>query len=351
MSRPHTSVVILNWNTRDLLQKFLPGVIKNSPDQGIVIVVADNGSRDGSVEMLEDKFPEVRIIKLDRNHGFAGGYNRAMDQITTKYAVLLNSDVAPGPDWLPPLIKCMDEDPDIGACVPKIKAYKQPDMFEYAGAAGGYMDKLGYIFCRGRIFDTLEKDYGQYDDGCDVFWGSGAALMVRTELFRKTGGLDEEFFAHMEEIDWCWRIKNRRHRIRFVPESTIFHLGGGTLNNISPHKNYLNFRNNLYMLYRNLPGRKLWRILMQRILMDYIAAFRFLILLQPALFGGIIRAHLAFFKHLPILRAKRKSLRMEIRKEDHPEIYPRSIVFDFFFRGKKKFSSLKFMRRIGVHQT
>ncbi|MFW6268272.1 MAG: glycosyltransferase family 2 protein, partial [Marinilabiliaceae bacterium] len=340
MALPHTSVVILNWNTRELLQQFLPTVIKHSWSPGIDIVVADNGSTDGSVEMVREQFSDkVRILEFDRNYGFAGGYNLALKQIETKYAVLLNSDAAPAQGWLEPLVKCLDENPGIGACVPKIKAYKQPDMFEYAGAAGGFIDKLGYTFCRGRIFDFLEKDHGQYDDGCDVFWGSGAALMVRTGLFNQSGGLDEDFFAHMEEIDWCWRIKNQGYRIRYVPESTIYHLGGGTLNNISPHKNYLNFRNNLYMLYRNLPKRKLWRILLQRMLMDYMAAFHFLFLLQPNHFGGIFRAHFAFFKNFRLLRQKRKVLKMEVRKEEHSEIYPRPIVFDFFFRKRKKFSS------------
>ena len=341
MPSPHTSVVILNWNTRGLLQQFLPTVIKNSWKPGIEIVVADNGSTDGSVEMVREQFPDkVRVIELERNYGFAGGYNLALKQIETKYAVLLNSDAAPAQDWLEPLVRHMDEYPGVGACVPKIKACKQPEMFEYAGAAGGYIDKLGYTFCRGRIFDVIEKDHGQYDDGCDVFWGSGAALMVRTGLFNESGGLDEDFFAHMEEIDWCWRIKNHGHRIRYVPGSNIYHLGGGTLNNISPHKNFLNFRNNLYMLYRNLPERKLWRILVQRMLMDYIAAFRFLLLLQPNHFGGIVRAHYAFFKNLRLLHAKRKVLKKTVKKEDHAEIYPRSIVFDFFFRKKKKYSSL-----------
>ncbi|MFO8000632.1 MAG: glycosyltransferase family 2 protein [Marinilabilia sp.] len=342
MSNTTTAVVILNWNTCALLERFLPGVIRNSQLPGIDIVVADNGSTDGSVSMLKKNFPEVRIIELDRNYGFAGGYNRALRKIDATYTVLLNSDVAPAPNWLPPLIECMDKQSGIAACVPKIKAVSRPEMFEYAGAAGGFMDKWGYIFCRGRIFDKMEKDQGQYDTACPIFWGSGAALLVRTTLFNKSGGLDEDFFAHMEEIDWCWRMKNQGYEIWFNPESTIFHLGGGTLNAISPHKNYLNFRNNLFMMHRNLPGRNFGPILLGRILLDILAAVRFLFSGHWQHFGGVIKAHCSYFKSLQRLKEERKALRKDVKKESHPEIYPRSIVFDFFFKNRKKFSDLKF---------
>ena len=342
MSHPQTSVVILNWNTRGLLERFLPEVIKNSREPGVEIVVADNGSTDGSVPMLQKKFPEVRIVQLEKNFGFAGGYNRILQQIKTPYTLLLNSDVAPGADWLPPLIQCMEDQPEIAACVPKIKSAQNPEMFEYAGAAGGFIDKLGYTFCRGRIFDTLEKDHGQYNASTPVFWASGAALMVRTREYVESGGLNEHFFAHMEEIDWCWRMKNQGKTIQYIPRSTIFHLGGGTLNALSPRKNFLNFRNNLYMLYRNLPEGKVWGIILQRILMDYLAAVRFLASGKSGHFWTIIQAHNAFFRNMSRLKKERNQLKQKVTRPNHPETYTRSIVFDYFFKDRKYFSSLKF---------
>ncbi len=337
-----TAVVILNWNTCDLLKRFLPSVIKNSQHPDVEVVVADNGSTDGSTEMIKKEFPGVRLIELDKNYGFAGGYNLALESIDAEYSVLLNSDVEPAINWLPPMIQLMNSDPEIAACVPKIKALDQREKFEYAGAAGGFIDKWGYIFCRGRIFDTIEEDHHQYDTPGNIFWGSGAALMVRTKLFNESQGLDNDFFAHMEEIDWCWRMKNQGRHIWYVPQSEIYHLGGGTLNVISPRKTYLNFRNNLFMLHRNLPAKYFRRTLLIRLLLDGVAAFKFLLSAEWSNFTAVFKAHKDYFKSLDHLKTERTSLVKKIKKEDHAEIYGGSIVFDFFLKGKRKFSDLQF---------
>jgi GT2 family glycosyltransferase len=342
MPENNIAVVILNWNTRDMLKNYLPEVIRHSRYPGTTIVVADNGSNDGSCELIEKEFPEVQLIKLDKNYGFAGGYNRALLQIKAKYSVLLNSDVVPAPNWLPTLFRRMENNSDIAATVPKIKSMKDQSVFEYAGAAGGFIDKWGYTFCRGRIFDTLEKDERQYQESGDIFWGSGAALMVRTELFNQTLGLNEHFFAHMEEIDWCWRMKNQGLKIHYVAESEIFHLGGGTLNAMSSHKTYLNFRNNLFLLYRNLPEKGLQRKLFWRLLLDGVAALKFLLSGEFSNVRAVLRAHRDYFARLPYLRKERKILRTKVTQETHKEMYPGSIIMDYFIRGKKYFRDLNF---------
>jgi len=340
MPEPIVSVVILNWNTRDMLEQFLPEVIRHSAHPKVSIVVADNGSDDDSVLLVKTKFPEVRIIQLDNNYGFAGGYNRALKQLTTPYTVLLNSDVIPGEKWLEPLLRCMEQNPDTAACVPKIKSLHQPDHFEYAGAAGGFIDKWGYPFCRGRIFDVIEKDTGQYNQPGEIFWGSGAALMVRTEWFNRSGGLNEAFFAHMEEIDWCWRMKNQGFKIRYCPESIIFHLGGGTLNAMSSHKTYLNFRNNLFMLYRNLPKKEITKTIFIRLILDGMASIKFLLSAQFSHFKAVWKAHLSYYHSLPRLRKERSILQKKAINNRHLQIYQRSIVFDFFFKRKRTFTEL-----------
>jgi GT2 family glycosyltransferase len=342
MPEKKAAVVILNWNTCNMLKEFLPKVVKNSKHKDITIVVADNGSTDGSAELVKDQFPEVRLICLNENYGFAGGYNRALKQIKEPYTVLLNSDVVPAPNWLHPLIERMESLKDIAACVPKIKALENNKMFEYAGAAGGFIDKWGYPFCRGRIFNSLEEDHGQYNDSGEIFWGSGAALMVRTKSFNESGGLDEHFFAHMEEIDWCWRMKNQGMRIWYCSQSEIYHKGGGTLNAMSPHKTYLNFRNNLFMLYRNLPLNSLNKTIFIRLILDGITAARFLSSGKWSHLMAVFKAHRDFFKRKPFLKKERAGLQKKSISKNHKEIYPHSIVLDFFVKKKRRFSDLKF---------
>lgn len=269
------SVVILNWNGEEMLRRFLPSVVACSQGEGVEVCVADNASSDGSLALLETTFPSVRLIKLDANYGFAEGYNRALSQLDSEYVVLLNSDVEVTPHWLEPLVKYMDEHSEVAACQPKLLNQRNKSFFEYAGAAGGYIDKYGYPFCRGRIFDVLEEDHGQYDTVCQVFWVSGAAMFIRLKEYKEVGGLDKDFFAHMEEIDLCWRLNARSKTLVCVPQSVVFHVGGGTLGKENPRKTFLNFRNNLLMLYKNLPEKELKKVLFVRGALDWIAAFVF----------------------------------------------------------------------------
>lgn len=267
------AVVILNYNGEEMLRRFLPTVVVNS--SGADIVVADNASVDGSVPFVKENFPTVKVIALDRNYGFADGYNKALEQVNAEYVLLLNSDVEVTPGWLEPLVGALDTDSSIVACQPKVLDYKRKTHFEYAGAAGGYIDRYGYPYCRGRVFDTVEKDEGQYDTVCDIFWATGAALLVRASAYRAVGGLDGSFFAHMEEIDLCWRLRARGHRIVCVPTSRVYHVGGATLSVSNPRKTYLNFRNNLLMLYKNMPSKELASVMTVRCLLDYVAALKF----------------------------------------------------------------------------
>ncbi len=342
MAEQTVDIIILNWNTRSMLEKFLPEVIKKSVFPGANVVVADNGSNDGSQAFVREHFPGIKLMELDKNYGFAGGYNRALLQSDATYTVLLNSDVIPGNDWLAPLIRHMEQQPGCAACVPKIKDLNHPERFEYAGAAGGFIDKWGYPFCRGRIFDQLEDDTHQYNQPGNIFWGSGAALMVRTKDFNQSGGLDEHFFAHMEEIDWCWRMKNQGMTIAYIPDSEIFHLGGGTLNSMSSHKTYLNFRNNLFMLYRNLPEKQLKKTIFIRLLLDGIAALKFALSDGWIHTRAVYKAHRDYFRRIPELRKQRMELLQKTTKTSHSEVYSRSLIIDFFLRGKKKFSDLNF---------
>ena len=269
------SVVILNWNGEEMLRRFLPSVVACSQGEGVEVCVADNASSDGSLALLETTFPSVRLIKLDANYGFAEGYNRALSQLDSEYVVLLNSDVEVTPHWLEPLVKYMDEHSEVAACQPKLLNQRNKSFFEYAGAAGGYIDKYGYPFCRGRIFDVLEEDHGQYDTVRQVFWVSGAAMFIRLKEYKEAGGLDKDFFAHMEEIDLCWRLNARGKTLVCIPQSVVFHVGGGTLGKENPRKTFLNFRNNLLMLYKNLPEKELKKVLFVRGALDWIAAFVF----------------------------------------------------------------------------
>lgn len=336
------SVVILNWNTCALIQQFLPQVVKNSTSSNVKIIVADNGSTDHSVAWIKTNYPQVEVIELGQNLGFAEGYNKALSMVNSELTVLLNSDAAPGPNWLPPLMAVMAENPQAAACVPTIKDYNNPDYFEYAGAAGGFIDQYGYPFCRGRIFNKAEEDKGQYQQSGTIFWGSGSALMVRTQLFIRSGGLDPDFFAHMEEIDWCWRIKNQGHQIFYVPESHIFHVGGGTLSYQNPNKTYLNFRNNLFLILKNQPGGSAYLTLGMRFILDFLALLKFAAQKEWPNVLAVTRAHRQFFLDLRKFRQKRQQLMPLVIQKHHAERFKGSIVWHFFVRGRTRFSQLPF---------
>ena len=286
-----TAVIILNWNGADMMRRFLPDVVRSTPAEEADVIVADNGSTDNSLQVLAEEFPSVKVIVLDKNYGFAEGYNRALAAVEHEYAVLLNSDVATSDGWLDALKAEMRDNADVAACQPKILSAERRNMFEYAGACGGYLDRHGYPYCRGRIFGTVEEDRGQYDTPADVAWASGAALMVRRKEYLTAGGLDGAFFAHMEEIDLCWRLRLRGFRVRVVPASRVYHLGGGSLPAGNPRKTYLNFRNNLLMLYKNLPHKGRRKALIVRRLLDTIAWAKSVATLQWGDAGAILRAH------------------------------------------------------------
>ena len=329
------AIIILNWNGEKLLREFLPSVVKNTnADLGRVVVV-DNHSTDGSWGCLEQEFPDVERVLFEDNFGFAGGYNRAIEMIEAEYVVLLNSDVEVAPGWLEPLVAVLDRDERVAAVQPKILAYRDKNKFEYAGAAGGYIDYLGFPFCRGRVMDTTEQDYGQYDDEVDVFWATGASLCIRRDVYRVAGGLDEAFFAHMEEIDLCWRLKNGGYALKVVPSSVVYHLGGGSLPMNHPRKLFLNYRNNLLMLHKNLCAKQRKKIFFARVLLDTMAGGLFLLKGQWSNTRSVIRAYKAF-------REMRKVYPVPERSVSLSGIYPRSIVLDYFLRGKKKFSDLNF---------
>ncbi len=302
-----TAVVILNWNGKHWLEKFLDNVIRNSLNTEVI--VADNNSTDGSVSYLKDNYPNIRIIHNDGNYGYAKGYNLALRQIDAEYFVLLNSDIQVTKDWTCPIIELMEKDQSIAACQPKILDYNNKNKFEYAGASGGFIDKFGYPFCRGRIFDDLEEDKEQYNDGTEVFWATGACLFVRASHFFEAGELDEDFFAHQEEIDLCWRLKNKGYKIMVEPKSEVYHVGGGTLNVGSPFKTHLNFRNNLYMLFKNLPLSSLFIIIPIRLVLDGIASITFLSNKQGINhFFAVMKAHFSFYFEIPKLIVKRRKI-------------------------------------------
>ena len=329
------SVVILNWNGSAMLQRFLPSVIRYSEEAEII--VADNGSTDHSIDILREKFPSVRILPFRENYGFAEGYNRAIQQIETPYVLLLNDDVEVTPHWLQPLLAFMNHHPEVAACQPKILSETQRELFEYAGACGGFIDHLGYPYCRGRIFNHVEKDRGQYDQVCPIFWATGAALLVRTDVYRKEGGLDKRFFAHMEEIDFCWRLRSRNYGIYCIPQSTVYHVGGGTLPKSHPRKTFLNFRNNLLMLYKNLPEERLNFALRIRYLLDLIAALKMLLSGQVKESMAVVKALRTFFKiRHDFDREREENLRKQQLK-DIPEMRNESLLVAFYLKKKKKF--------------
>ena len=330
-----TAVVILNYNGAEFLRKFLPGVILNSIEDAD-IWVADNCSSDNSVELLKNEFPEVHLIVNEKNTGYAGGYNQALKQINYKYYILLNSDIEITDSWIKPLEELMESDNKIAACQPLIRSFHEKQKFEYAGAAGGYIDKYGYPFCRGRIFQSLEIDENQYANEVEVFWASGACMMIRSDVFHEHNGFDEDFFAHMEEIDLCWRIKNNGYKIMFTPKSKVFHVGGGTLPKSSARKTYLNFRNNFSLLYKNLPSDKLLWVFIVRLFLDGIAGLKFLLQGGFSDTIAVIRAHFYFYKNIAVLKEKRKTL-------NHIQvsgIYKRNIVFQHYILKNNKFSNL-----------
>ena len=330
------AVIILNWNGAKLLREFLPSVVEFTPTDIADIIVADNGSDDDSVELLKSEFPNVRLLRFSKNYGFAEGYNRAIDSTRYKYTVLLNSDVAVKSDWLTPLYEYMESHSRTAACQPKILAYRNPEMFEYAGAASGYIDRNGYPYCRGRIFGSVEKDEGQYDTVDEnLFWATGAALMVRTDVYMNAGGLDPRFFAHMEEIDLCWRMQLLGYRIAAVPSGVVFHLGGGSLDASNPRKTYLNFRNNLLMLHKNLPDSVRRGALFRRRLLDTVAWAKYVVCFDWRNAGAIVKAHRDF-----------ASMRDGYKRHPnvdllHGTVRRPNILTSYYLLGRKHFSSLR----------
>lgn len=326
------AVVILNWNGSKFLQRFLPNVLNYSGEASIFI--ADNASTDDSVSFVSHHFPSVGIIQNKKNEGFCAGYNLSLSQINAEYYVLLNSDVEVTPYWLEKAIQYLDNNPSVAALQPKIKSHKEPTKFEYAGAAGGFLDCDGYPFCRGRIFESLETDEKQYEEIAEIGWASGACLFIRSSVYHELGGLDEDFFAHMEEIDLCWRIWNAGHRIVYYPESQIYHIGGGTLPKNNARKTYLNFRNSLFLFHKNYPDNDLIFKILKRMVMDGLAGIKFLVQGYPADTLAIIKAHISYYGSIFSLNKKRQKL----SHNSHKMLKPYSIVWGYFILGKKKFT-------------
>jgi GT2 family glycosyltransferase len=329
-------IVILNYNTRGLLERLLPTVISCSQGEGINIVVADNASSDGSAEMVSAKFPDVELIEMSENRGYAGGYNACLAGRTADYFVLLNSDAEPTSGWLLPLLKMAEANPALGAAQPHLMDYYNRNKFEYAGAGGGFMDQYGYPFCRGRIFGNVEQNEGQYDDGLQVFWATGAALFISRKAWEATGGLDERFFAHMEEIDLCWRMQLLGFEVWSCPQSIVYHIGGATLSNQSPRKTYLNFRNNLLMLYKNLHPAERDGVIFRRKLFDGLAACFFILQGKVNHIPEIVKAHRHFDKMKRHLQPSSGAKLLA----DLPGIFMGSLVLSYFLRGKKVWSTL-----------
>lgn len=333
------AIVILNWNGAKMLEKYLPSVLEYSKEA--VVYVADNASTDDSVALLKEKFPSCRLILLDKNWGFAEGYNKALEQVEAEYYLLLNSDIEVTPHWLLPMLAYMDAHKDVAACQPKLLSVFNRDSFEYAGACGGYLDSLGYPFCRGRIFDVVEHDHGQYDQPASVLWASGAALLVRARNYKEVGGLDSRFFAHNEEIDFCWRLRIRGYRIVCVPESKVYHVGGGTLPKSNPMKTYLNFRNNLTMLYKCLPDGELRRVMHIRWWLDYLAATEMLLLKHNwGDFKAVFRARRDFRRWRNDFAADRKLIQSARVGQEIPEQRSFSLLWQYYVKGRKHFSEL-----------
>ena len=327
------AIVILNWNGKKLLEQFLPSVINHS--KGHDIYVADNASGDDSVSYIQNNFPSVQIIQNKENGGYAKGYNDALQNVSADIYCLLNSDVEVTENWLQPVEEVFSTDDNIAVVQPKILDHKQKEYFEYAGAAGGFIDRLGYPFCRGRIFQALEKDTGQYNDTTEIFWASGACFFVKSDVFWELCGFDEDYFAHQEEIDFCWRVKNMEYKIMYTGFSEVYHVGGATLNNMSPRKTFLNFRNSLFSITKNLPKRKFLPLLFARLILDGVAGVRFIFQFRFEHFFAILRAHFSYYKSLNLFFKKRKNIPK--RKKYYTVT---SIVWSYFVLNKKRFNNL-----------
>jgi len=334
------AIVILNWNGEKMLRQYLPSVLQYSRDEATVYV-ADNASTDGSLEMLRQHFPECRLIVLEKNWGFAEGYNKALAQISAEYYLLLNSDIEVTHHWLTPLIEYMDTHPEVAACQPKLLSMADRDSFEYAGACGGYIDRYGYPYCRGRIFETVERDNGQYDYPAEVLWATGAALFIRARDYKEVGGLDARFFAHNEEIDLCWRLRIRGRKVMCLPESQVYHVGGGTLPKGNPMKTYLNFRNNLTMLYKCLPESDLRHVMLMRWLLDYVAAWQMLLLQHNwGEFCAVFRARRAFSRWKKDFAADRRAIQASRVTDTDAERSPLFLLWQYYAKGHRTFSKL-----------
>ncbi|MDR0994821.1 MAG: glycosyltransferase family 2 protein [Tannerella sp.] len=335
------AVIILNWNGKKLLEQFLPSIVSCSPEEKADIIVADNGSTDDSIAFLRQTFPSVGVLPLGKNYGFAEGYDRAIEAVEAEYIVLLNSDVEVTPGWLEAPLALLESDEHIACVQPKLLDWKDKGRFEYAGAAGGFIDRFGYPFCRGRLLGAVEEDRGQYDTEADLLWGSGACLFVRRSIFLKEGGLDAGFFAHQEEVEMCWRLRCRGYRILFTPRSTVYHVGGATLQASNPHKTFLNFRNSLLMIYKNLPEAYLRPALRVRFFLDYVAALKFLLAGQRGDARAVVRARRAFRDlrktYLPV---REENLRKALVPVP-PELFKKSLVLSFYLHGRKTFAALR----------
>ena len=334
---PSVAIVILNWNGKHYLQQFLPSVL-STEYPNYRIVVADNGSADDSVNFLKTNYPQIGIIQLQKNFGFAKGYNEALKEVTADYYLLLNSDVEVTPGWLSPMISLLEQDLDYAACQPKLLSFKNKKLFEYAGAAGGWLDAYGYPFARGRVFDICEEDNGQYDETAEVFWASGAALLIKTEVFHKMNGFDEYFFAHQEEIDLCWRMQLAGYKIFCCPQSVVYHVGGGTLPRGNSRKTFLNFRNNQIMLAKNLPPSEKWWKIPYRMMLDYISAFKGLLSGDGGYFIAIFTAHLGFFSWLFFKKSSNRQTGRKLVKLKG--LYRGNIAWQHFVKKKNRFSDI-----------
>ena len=335
------SIIILNWNGSKLLRKYLPSVVKYTDGDIADVIVADNGSTDESLQILREEFPTVRVIAFDQNHGFAKGYNLAISHIDTPYCLLLNDDVRVTEHWLEPMLEYMEAHPEVGAMQPKLLSDRCQQSFEYAGACGGFLDRFGYPFCRGRIFDTTENDHGQYDDVAKIMWATGACLMMRTDVYSKAGGLDELFFAHMEEIDLCWRVRNLGYDIVCLPQSKVYHYGGGSLAMGNPRKTKLNFRNSLLMLYKNLPRSRRRSVIVKRLLLDGVAAINFL------LHGEVMQVKAIWDAHREasaMYRSTYRHLAGNTRQEKDIQTFGEeklNILIEYYLKRHKHFSELR----------
>ena len=336
---PTLSIVLLSYNSRDYLERFIPILLKNTPKEHEIVVV-NNGSTDDTEAFLNENYPELRVVKIEKNRGFTNGYKESLSQIDAKYYCLLSSDVEVSENWTEPVLKVLESNPDVAVCQPKIKSWHNRNEFEYAGACGGYLDKYGYLFCRGRLFYTVEEDKGQYNDNTEIFWASGACFFVKSDVYHELGGLDDDFFAHMEEVDLCWRIKNAGYKIMAVPASEVFHVGGSIISYGSASKTFRNYRNNLILLMKNLPlNEVIWK-LPYRLFLDGVAFFHLLFTGEVKQAFTIIRSHMSFHIRFLYWVKKRISTRKMVKEDANISFYNKSIVWKYFIQGSRKFSEL-----------